>query len=144
MRTSVGDDLDLEQLAAAFCKRTRAIIINTPNNPTGTVFSHAELKAIAALCQRYDAYAVADEIYRHIVYEGRHIPIATLPGMRDRTITISGAFKTFSVTGWRIGSIIAPPQVSDAIRKVHDFLTVGAPAPLQEGVAAGPERLGPD
>ena len=140
----VGEELDAERLADAFSNRTRAIILNTPNNPTGKVFSLEELEAIAALCQQYDAYAVTDEIYEHIVYEGRHIPIATIPGMRDRTITISGASKTFSITGWRVGTIIAPGGVTDAIRKVHDFLTVGAPAPLQEGVAAGLELLGRD
>jgi aminotransferase len=133
--------LDLEALAAAFSKRTRAIIINTPNNPTGRMFTAEELTVIGELCHRYDAYAVTDEIYEHIYYEGRHVPMATLPGMARRTITISGASKTFSVTGWRIGTIVAPPSVTDAIRKVHDFLTVGAPAPLQEGVAAGLERL---
>jgi len=139
-----GRELDLDHLAAAFSARTRAIIVCTPNNPTGRVLSLRELETIAALCQRHDAYAVTDEIYEHIYYEGKHIPIATLAGMRDRTITISGASKTFSVTGWRIGTIIAPPETSDAIRKVHDFLTVGAPAPLQEAVAVGLETLGPD
>ena len=108
------------------------------------MLTRRELDAIAALCQRHDAYAVTDEIYEHIYYEGKHIPIATLDGMRDRTITISGASKTFSVTGWRIGTIVAPPETSDAIRKVHDFLTVGAPAPLQEAVAAGLETFGDD
>ena len=139
-----GQELDLDRLAAAFSSRTRAIIVCTPNNPTGRVLNRRELEAIAGLCQRHDAYAVTDEIYEHIYYEGKHIPIATLDGMRERTITISGASKTFSVTGWRIGTIIAPPQASDAIRKVHDFLTVGAPAPLQEAVAVGLETLGPD
>jgi aminotransferase len=133
--------LDLDRLAAAFSNRTRAIIVNTPNNPTGRVLSRDELQGIGALCQRYGAYAVTDEIYEHIYYEGTHIPIATLDGMRERTITTSGASKTFSVTGWRVGTIVAPPEVTAAIRKVHDFLTVGAPAPLQEGVAAGLERL---
>jgi len=137
-------ELDLDRLAAAFSARTRAIIVCTPNNPTGRVLTRRELEAIAALCRRHDAYAVTDEIYEHIYYEGEHIPIATLDGMRDRTITISGASKTFSVTGWRIGTIVAPPRATDAIRKVHDFLTVGAPAPLQEGVAAGLETLGRD
>jgi aminotransferase len=141
---SVGDGLDPGQLAAAFSTRTKAMIINTPNNPTGKVLARAELETIAGLCRQYDAYAVTDEIYEHIVYEGRHLPIATLPGMRDRTITISGASKTFSATGWRVGTIIAPTTVTHAIRKVHDFLTVGAPAPLQEGVAAGLEQLGRD
>ena len=137
-------ELDLDRLAAAFSKRTRAIIVCSPNNPTGRVLSPRELEAIAELCRRHDAYAVTDEIYEHIYYEGKHTPLATLDGMRDRTITISGASKTFSVTGWRIGTIVAPPPASDAIRKVHDFLTVGAPAPLQEGVAAGLESLGRD
>jgi aminotransferase len=139
-----GRELDLDRLAAAFSSRTRAIIVCTPNNPTGRVLTRRELECVATLCQRHDAYAVTDEIYEHIYYEGKHIPIATLDGMRERTITISGASKTFSVTGWRIGTIIAPPRASDAIRKVHDFLTVGAPAPLQEGVAAGLETLGAD
>jgi aminotransferase len=135
-------ELDLDRVAASFGPRTRAIIINTPNNPTGRVLTRQELTAIADLCRRHDAYAVTDEIYEHIYYEGEHIPIATLDEMQDRTITTSGASKTFSVTGWRIGSIVAPPAVTGAIRKVHDFLTVGAPAPLQEGVAAGLESLG--
>ncbi|MFQ5690627.1 MAG: pyridoxal phosphate-dependent aminotransferase [Gemmatimonadota bacterium] len=135
--------VDLDRLADAFSDRTRAIVVNTPNNPTGRVLSRQELEGIAELCRRHDAYAVTDEIYEHIVYEGSHIPMATLPEMRERTITISGASKTFAVTGWRVGTIIAPPAVSDAIRKVHDFLTVGAPAPLQEGVAAGLESLPP-
>src|SRR6266853_605855 len=137
-------ELDLDRLAAAFSARTRAIIVCTPNNPTGRVLSRRELEAIAELCRRHDAYAVTDEIYEHIYYEGEHIPIATLDGMAERTITISGASKTFSVTGWRIGTIVAPPGATDAIRKVHDFLTVGAPAPLQEAVAAGLETLGED
>jgi len=137
-------ELDLDRLAAAFSKRTRAIIVCTPNNPTGRVLTGRELEAIAELCRRHDAYAVTDEIYEHIYYEGKHVPIATLDGMAKRTITISGASKTFSVTGWRIGTIVAPAPASDAIRKVHDFLTVGAPAPLQEGVAAGMETLGKD
>jgi aminotransferase len=137
-------EIDLERLAAAFSSRTRAIIVCTPNNPSGRVLSRAELEGIAELCRRHDAYAVTDEIYEHIHYEGEHVPIATLDGMRDRTITISGASKTFSVTGWRIGTIVAPAGVTDAIRKVHDFLTVGAPAPLQEAVAVGIETLGRD
>ena len=136
--------LDLDRLAQAFTARTRAIIVCTPNNPAGRVLSRVELEAIAELCRRHDAFAVTDEIYEHIYYEGEHIPIATLPDMADRTITISGASKTFSVTGWRIGTIISPPDVTGAIRKVHDFLTVGAPAPLQEAVAVGMETLGKD
>jgi len=139
-----AEPLDLDRLRAAFSPRTRAIILCTPNNPTGRVLSRAELEAIAELCRRYDAYAVTDEIYEHIYYAGEHVPIATLPGMRQRTVTISGASKTFSITGWRIGTIVAPPELTDAIRKVHDFLTVGAPAPLQEAVAVGLETLGRD
>ncbi len=140
----IEGELDLDRLARACSDRTRAIVVNTPNNPTGRVLTRRELEAIAELCRRHDAYAVTDEIYEHIYYEGEHIPIATLPGMRDRTITISGASKTFSITGWRVGTIVAPAKVTDAIRKVHDFLTVGAPAPLQEGVAAALETLGDD
>jgi len=136
--------IDLDRLAKAFTAKTRAIIVCTPNNPTGRVLSRAELTAIAELCQRHNAFAVTDEIYEHIYYEGEHIPLATLPGMADLTITTSGASKTFSVTGWRIGTIISPPDVTGAIRKVHDFLTVGAPAPLQEAVAVGIETLGDD
>jgi aspartate/methionine/tyrosine aminotransferase len=140
---AAGEALDVDRLAAAFSPRTRAIVVCTPNNPTGRVLRRHELEAIADLCRRHDAYAVTDEIYEHIYYEGEHIPIATLDGMRERTITISGASKTFSVTGWRIGTIIAPPRTTDAIRKVHDFLTVGAPAPLQEAIAVGLESLPP-
>ena len=134
--------LDLDRLAAAFSPATRAIVINTPNNPTGRIFTRAELEAIAELCERYDVLAVTDEIYEHIRYDGAHVPLATIDGMRDRTITISGASKTFSVTGWRIGTIVAPPDITSAIRKVHDFLTVGAPAPLQEAIATALEQLG--
>jgi aminotransferase len=136
--------LDLDRLRAAFSPRTRAIIINTPNNPTGRVLTREELSAIAALCHEFDAIAITDEIYEHILYDGAHVPLATLAGMRDRTVTISGASKTFSVTGWRVGTMIAPPDLTAAIRKVHDFLTVGAPAPLQEAVAVGMEQLGDD
>jgi aminotransferase len=139
-----GEPLDLDRVASAFSRRTRAIIVNTPNNPTGRVLTEAELTGIAELCIRHDVWAVTDEIYEHIRYDGPHIPIATLPGMRDRTITISGASKTFSVTGWRVGWILAPPAVTDAIRKVHDFLTVGAPAPLQEAVGIALETCDAD
>jgi aminotransferase len=138
-----GRPLDLDRLAAAFSPRTRAIIVNTPGNPSGRVLTRAELVAIAELCVRHDALAVTDEIYEHILFDGEHLPIATLPGMRERTVTISGASKTFSVTGWRIGWIVAPADLTDAIRKVHDFLTVGAPAPLQEGVATALDGLAP-
>ncbi len=136
-----GQPLDLDRLAAAFSPRTRAIIVNTPGNPSGRVLTPAELAGIAALCQRHDAWAVTDEIYEHIRYDVPHVPLATLPGMRERTVTISGASKTFSVTGWRLGTIIAPAAATDAIRKVHDFLTVGAPAPLQEAFAVALDQL---
>jgi aspartate/methionine/tyrosine aminotransferase len=136
-----GTPLDLNRLGAAFSSRTRAIIVNSPSNPAGRVLSRVELEAIGELCVRHNALAVTDEIYEHIVFQGEHIPIASLPGMRSRTVTISGASKTFSVTGWRIGWIVAPAELTDAIRKVHDFLTVGAPAPLQEGVAVAMDEL---
>ncbi len=139
----VGAPLDLERLAAAFSLKTRAIILNTPANPTGRVLSRHELEAIAELCQRFDAWAVTDEIYEHIRYAGPHVPMATVPGMAERTVTISGASKTFAVTGWRIGWAVAPPAVSGAIRKVHDFLTVGAPAPLMEAVGVALDDLDP-
>jgi aminotransferase len=117
--------------------RVKAIVINNPNNPTGKVFGRDELSVIADLCQRYGALAITDEIYEHIVYDdARHIPMATMPGMEDRTVTISALSKTYSVTGWRVGWTIAPPDLTDAIRRVHDFLTVGAPAPFQEAGAA--------
>ncbi len=122
-----------DDLRAAFSSRTKAIIINTPHNPSGKVFSRAELELIAELCIKHDALVITDEIYEHIVYdEALHISPAVIPGLEDRTITISGMSKTYSATGWRIGYIIAPEVIAGAIRKVHDFLTVGAPAPLQE------------
>ncbi|HEY2383112.1 MAG TPA: aminotransferase class I/II-fold pyridoxal phosphate-dependent enzyme [Terriglobia bacterium] len=127
---------DEKELAAAFNNKTKAIIINTPNNPTGKVFSREELKVIADLCQKWDVLAITDEIYEHIIYDGaKHISPITLDGMRERTIVINGMSKTFSVTGWRVGYIISPPGISGAIRKMHDFMTVGAPAPLQEAGA---------
>jgi aspartate/methionine/tyrosine aminotransferase len=127
--------IDLDELRAAFGDKTRAIVINTPHNPTGKVYSRAELEVIAQLCVEHDAIAITDEIYEHLVYRGRHVSMATLPGMADRTITISGASKTYSVTGWRVGWLIAPAALSAGIRKVHDFLTVGAAHPLQIAVA---------
>ncbi len=124
---------DPGELEAAFNDRTKAVIINTPNNPTGKVFSRDELRFIAGLCIKWNALAVTDEIYEHILYDGAtHCAMATLEGMRDRTIAINGMSKTYSVTGWRVGYAIAPPHLTEAIRKVHDFLTVGAAAPLQE------------
>ncbi len=124
---------DPEELRRAFSPRTKAIIVNTPNNPTGKLFSRDELQLIADLCQEFDALAITDEIYEHIVYDGAaHIPIATLPGMRDRSILVNSMSKTYSVTGWRVGWVLAAPDLTDSIRKVHDFLTVGAAAPLQQ------------
>jgi aspartate/methionine/tyrosine aminotransferase len=127
---------DEAELAAAFNNRTRAIILNTPNNPTGKVFTREELETIARLCRQWDVLAITDEIYEHIIYgEHPHVAIATLDGMRERTITINSMSKTYSVTGWRVGWAIAPPDITSAIRKAHDFVTVGAAAPLQEAGA---------
>jgi len=127
---------DREELAAAFGPKTKAIILNTPNNPTGKVFSRAEMEAIRDLCVRWNTFAITDEIYEHMLYDGaKHISMATIDGMHDRTITINALSKTYSVTGWRVGWAIAAPQVTAAIRKVHDFVTVGAAAPLQEAGA---------
>lgn len=129
--------LDLNELRAAFSPRTRAIIVNTPNNPTGKVFTRTELAAIAELCVKHNVIAVTDEIYEHIIYtDAPHISIATLPGMAERTVTISGLSKTFSITGWRLGYCIAAEPITSGIRRVHDFLTVGAPHPLQIAGAA--------
>jgi aspartate/methionine/tyrosine aminotransferase len=129
---------DPDELRRAFTPRTKAIILNTPNNPTGKVFTRQELEYIAALCQEFDALAITDEIYEHILYDGTvHIPICSLPGMRERSILVNSMSKTYSVTGWRVGWVLAPPDLTDSIRKVHDFLTVGAAAPLQQaGVLA--------
>ncbi|MGB8493456.1 MAG: aminotransferase class I/II-fold pyridoxal phosphate-dependent enzyme [Candidatus Acidiferrum sp.] len=127
---------DEGELAGAFGPHTKAIILNTPNNPTGKVFTRAELEFIRDLCVRWNAYCITDEIYEHIIYDGaEHITMARLDGMRDRTIVINGMSKTYSVTGWRVGWAIAPPETTQAIRKVHDFLTVGAAAPLQQAGA---------
>jgi aspartate/methionine/tyrosine aminotransferase len=129
---------DERELRAVFHNHTKAIILNTPNNPTGKVFTREELELIRDLCVEFNVLAITDEIYEHIIYDGaRHISIASLDGMQDRTITINGLSKTYSVTGWRVGWTIAPANITDAIRKVHDFLTVGAPAPLQEAGAVG-------
>ena len=127
---------DEAALTAAFTNRTRGIILNTPNNPTGKVFTREELQSIANLCLKFGVVAFTDEIYEHITYEGAaHIPLATVPGMEDRTVTVNALSKTYSVTGWRVGWTIASPELTDGIRKVHDFLTVGAAAPLQEAGA---------
>jgi aminotransferase len=129
---------DPDELAAAFNNHTKAIILNTPNNPTGKVFTREELETIAALCRKWDVVAISDEIYEHIIYDGhRHVPIASVEDMADRTVTINSLSKTYSVTGWRVGWTISPASLTGAIRKVHDFLTFGAAAPLQEaGIAA--------
>lgn len=133
---------DPDELRAAFTSKTRAIVITTPHNPTGKVFTYEELRFIADLCIEHDVLVFTDEIYEHILYPDatrtvKHVAMATLDGMRERTVTINGMSKTYSVTGWRVGYAIAPPTIIDAIRKVHDFLTVGAAAPLQEaGVTA--------
>jgi len=129
--------IDQDKLREAFSNKTRAIIVNTPHNPTGRVFMRDELALIAELCQKYDVIAITDEIYEHIRYAGGHHVLATWPGMRERTVTISGLSKTFSCTGWRLGYAVAPFEMTSPIRKVHDFLTVGAPAPLQAAGAVG-------
>jgi aminotransferase len=129
-------EIDPDELRNAFSNKTKAIIINTPNNPTGKVFSREELELIANLCHEFDAVAISDEIYEYIQYSSKpHISIASLPGMKDRTVTISGLSKTFSITGWRLGYAVAPRSITSGIRKAHDFLTVGAPHPLQVAAA---------
>ncbi len=129
---------DPAELRAVFNKRTRAVILNTPNNPTGRVFSGSDLRIIAQLCEEFDCLLITDEIYEHILFDGeRHVPPMSLPGMRERCVLVNSLSKTFSVTGWRVGWVIAPPELTNSIRKVHDFLTVGAAAPLQQaGVTA--------
>lgn len=127
---------DADELVRAFSNKTKAIILNTPNNPTGKVFSRAEMETIRDLCVQHNAFLITDEIYEHMLYDGAtHISAATIEGLRERTIAINALSKTYSVTGWRVGWAIAPPEVTSAIRKVHDFLTVGAAAPLQEAGA---------
>src|SRR5688572_766076 len=128
---------DPEVLRAAFNEKTKAIVVNTPHNPTGRVLTREEIGFIAELCMEHDVWAITDEIYEHIRYAGGHHVLATWPGMRERTVTISGLSKTFSCTGWRLGYAVAPSQFTSPIRKVHDFLTVGAPAPLQAAAAVG-------
>ena len=128
--------LDFEELARAFQQKPKAVLFNSPHNPSGRVFTEQELSMIRDLCVKHDVVAITDEIYEHLVFDGlRHIPIATYPGMQDRTITICGLGKTFAVTGWRVGYCIASAELTDALRKVHDFTTVCAPTPLQEAMA---------
>jgi aminotransferase len=129
--------IDPDELRAAITPRTRAIVVNSPHNPTGKVFSRDELMLIAQLCLEHDLIAFTDDIYQHLVYEGEHIPLATLPGMRDRTVAIDSMSKTYSVTGWRVGWVLAPSDLTVGVRRVHDFLTVGAAAPLQTAAVAG-------
>jgi aminotransferase len=131
--------IDEAELRAAFGPRTRGLVLNSPHNPTGKVFTRAELELIASLCAEHDVIVFTDDIYEHIVYAGEHIPMATLPGMAERTVAVNSLSKTYSVTGWRVGWVIAPAPLTAGIRKVHDFLTVGAAAPLQ---AAGVVALG--
>jgi len=129
--------IDPDELRAAVTPRTRAIVVNSPHNPTGKVFRRDELRLIAELCLEHDLIAFTDDIYQHLVYEGEHIPLATVPGMRGRTVAIDSMSKTYSVTGWRVGWAIAPADLTVGIRRVHDFLTVGAAAPLQHAAVAG-------
>jgi len=131
----LSDDFSIDEEAwkSAFSKKTRAIILNTPNNPTGKVFSKKELAFIADLCTEYNTVAITDEIYEHILYDGnKHVSLGSLDGMQERTITIGSFSKTYSVTGWRVGYALAHAGITERIRKIHDFLTVGAPAPLQQ------------
>jgi len=127
--------IDPDELRAAVGPRTRGIVLNSPHNPTGKVFSRAELQLIADVCREHDLVAFTDDIYEHIVFDGEHVPLATLPGMRERTVAVNSTSKTYSVTGWRVGWVIAPPALTSGIRKTHDFLTVGAAAPLQQAAA---------
>jgi aminotransferase len=129
--------IDPDELRAAVTPRTRAIVVNSPHNPTGKVFNRDELDLIAELCLEHDLIAFTDDIYQHLVYEGEHIPLATLPGMRGRTVAIDSMSKTYSVTGWRVGWVIAAADLTVGVRRVHDFLTVGAAAPLQHAAVVG-------
>jgi N-succinyldiaminopimelate aminotransferase len=142
-----GWEFDRDEVRAAFGERTRAILVNSPHNPTGKVFSPEELEFLAGLCRERDVLCVTDEVYEHLVYEGRHVPMASLPGMRERTITISSFGKTFSLTGWKIGWAAAPPELTSAVRAAHQFITFATATPLQHGAAvalaeAGPEYFG--
>ena len=136
LRLAEGFPFDPDEIRAAITPRTRAMIINTPHNPTGKVFTRDELETLAEICRRHDLLAITDEVYEHIVYDGHaHTTLAALPEMAERTVIVNSVSKSYSVTGWRVGWTIAPPAITDGIRKVHDFLTVGAAAPLQEAAA---------
>jgi aminotransferase len=127
---------DPDELAAAFNDRTKAIVLCNPNNPTGAVLTRHDLETIAALCRKWDVIAITDEIYEHIIYDGRtHLSISGLGGMAERSVTIGGMSKTYAVTGWRIGTIMAPPALTKAFRQIHDFVSIGAAAPLQQAGA---------
>jgi N-succinyldiaminopimelate aminotransferase len=128
--------LDTAALEAAVTSRTRLLLLNSPHNPTGAVFDSEELARVAEICVRHDLIAVSDEVYEHMVFHGRHVPLATFPGMRDRTVTISSAGKTFSCTGWKVGWACAAPDLIQAITRVKQFLTYTSAAPLQPAVAA--------
>jgi len=127
---------DLGELEETITARTRAIVLNSPQNPTGKVFSRDELESIARLCRDRDVVCITDEVYEHLVYEGRHVPMATLPGMRERTITISSFGKTFSLTGWKVGWAAAPPPLTAAVRAAHQFVTFATATPLQYAAAS--------
>jgi N-succinyldiaminopimelate aminotransferase len=131
-----GFEVDFDALEQAIGPQTRAVLLNTPHNPTGKVFRRHELERIAELCRRHDVVAISDEVYEHLVFDGEHLPLATLPGMRERTVTISSTGKTFSMTGWKIGYACAPPELSTAIRTAHQFITFCNSAPLQPAMAA--------
>jgi N-succinyldiaminopimelate aminotransferase len=137
-----GWELDRDEVRAAFTKATRAILINSPHNPTGKVFSPEELAFLAGLCRERDVLCITDEVYEHLVYDGRHVPMATLPGMRERTITISSFGKTFSLTGWKIGWAAGPPELAGAVRAAHQFITFATATPLQHGAAVALARAG--
>jgi aspartate/methionine/tyrosine aminotransferase len=135
-------DLPRDELAAAFGPKTKAILFNSPMNPSGKVFGADDLAFIAGLVEQYDAYAICDEVYEHLIFDGlTHIPLMTLPGMRDRCMRIGSAGKTFSLTGWKVGYVTAPPEMMKAIAKTHQFMTFTTPPNLQWGTAAG-LRLG--
>src|SRR6266498_5332692 len=138
-----GWSFDPEELARTFTPKTRAILLNTPHNPTGKVFSREDLELVSGLCREPDVLCITDEVYEHILYDGEHVPMATLPGMRERTITISSFGKTFSLTGWKIGWAAAPPALTAAVRAAHQFITFATATPLQHAAAAA-LAIGPD